>query len=135
MARQCFCGCGTKIPFYAFGTRTYNTRARQVVARLKLTEEFDGRDPDEPAIRQWYEQGDALVPVLIELVHGQRSAKSVDESAIREWQATGREIERSYLKMAQLGRAMRQSDLSEVEFMQAVARGDVDPFKEPYPGN
>jgi hypothetical protein len=131
MARQCFCGCGTKIPLWAFGTRTYDTRARQVVARLKRTEEFDQRDVEEPAIREWYEQGDALIPVLTELVHGQRSANSVDEAAIREWQATGREIERSYIKMAQLGHAMRKSDLSEVDFLQAVARGKIDPYKEP----
>jgi hypothetical protein len=135
MARQCFCGCGNKIPFYAFGTRTYDTRARQVVARLKIIEDLDGRDVDhEPAIREWYEQGDALIPVLAELVHGQRPAKSVDEAVIREWQATGREIERSYIRMAQLGHAMRESGLSEDEFTQAVARGAIDPYKERYPG-
>lgn len=134
MARYCFCGCGTRIPLHAFGTRTYDTRARQVVARLKITEELDGGDVGEPAIREWYEQGDALIPVLAELVHGQRPAKSVDEAAIREWQATGREIERSYIRMAQLGHAMRESGLSEDEFMQAVTRGAIDPYKERYPG-
>src|SRR4051794_6680920 len=98
MARRCFCGCGNKIPFWAFGTRTYDTRARQVVARLKRTKEFDQRYV--AATPGWWERGDALIPVLTELVHGQRSANSVDESAIREWQATGREIEREYIEVA-----------------------------------
>jgi len=91
------CGCGNKIPFYAFGTRTYDHGGPGRLLRgLKIIEELDGRDvDDEPAIREWYEQGDALIPVPPpKLVHGPSVLRSRwTRAAIREWQATGREIE------------------------------------------
>lgn len=39
MARDCFCGCGRRIPKFPIGTRAMNTRGKQVSERLSLIED------------------------------------------------------------------------------------------------
>jgi hypothetical protein len=131
MAKECFCGCGSRAPRFPLFIRSINKRGRQVVARLDRIEELIGRDVDEPQIKQWYADGDEIVGALAEAVHGEIDPRTLDERAVRAWQADGREIERVYrMNMAKLGRAVRESGLSDEEAAEAIARGELNPFTD-----
>jgi hypothetical protein len=131
MAKACFCGCGRTIPLYMLGLRSYNTRGKQVAARLawmrdRLAE--TGEAPDAETQR-WLEEGDEIADVIARLVHREADPRAVDESSIRQWQAEGRAAERQAKqgqagRQAAFGHAIRKSGRSEEEVMQQLAHGN-----------
>jgi hypothetical protein len=128
VAQQCFCGCGRTIPFYMFGLRTYNTRGKQVAARIAWGREFAETPPDAETQR-WLEEGDEIVDVIARMVHREADPRTVNEGAIREWQAEGRAAEQNpeqeqSRRQARFGRAIRTSGRSDEEIAQALAHGD-----------
>lgn len=149
MAKACFCGCGRTIPLYMTGLRTFNTRGKQVAARLAWMRDSlaeTGQAPDA-ATQQWLEEGDEIVGVIASLVHRESDPRTVDESAVREWQAEGRAAERRekgerLRRQAAFGHAIRTSGRSHDEIadqlahgsrtvqevMQGIERGEDDPF-------
>jgi hypothetical protein len=128
MAKECFCGCGRKVPRRAvLGAGPVNTRGRQVRDRLHKMEYEYGipRDVDDDTAA-WYAEGDEIVADLAAVVHGELRPRDVDERWVREWQAVGRQAERSYLaRMGKIGRAARERGLSDEEAAQALARGEL----------
>lgn len=101
MAKECFCGCGRKVPRFPLGMRSINTRGRQVVERLERNRDvldaagILGRESDE--IAHWFGEGDAIVRSLSAATHGELDPNLLDEPHVRQWQARGREIERRAL--------------------------------------
>jgi hypothetical protein len=149
MAKACFCGCGRTIPLYMMGLRTFNTRGKQVAARLAWMRDglAETGEPADAGTQQWLEEGDEIVGVIARLVHREADPRSVDESAIREWQTEGRAAEQRMKdeglhRQAAFGHAVRASGRSHDEIanqlahggrtaqevMQAIERGEDDPF-------
>src|SRR5215210_1828763 len=98
MAKECFCGCGLKLPRWtALGTGAINTRGRQVRERLHYMEhDLEIRRDVDADTAAWYEEGDEIAAALAAVVHGELSARDLNEGAVREWQAIGRSAEQSY---------------------------------------
>jgi hypothetical protein len=129
---QCFCGCGRTIPFYMFGLRTYNTRGKQVAARIAWAREFTETPPADAKTQRWLEEGDEIVDVIARMVHREADPRTVNEGAIREWQAEGRAAEQDpeqeqSRREARFGRAVRTSGRSDEEIAQALAHGNRSP--------
>jgi hypothetical protein len=128
MAKECFCGCGLKVPRWAaLGPGAINTRGRQVRDRIYTMEHEYGipRHVDDDTAT-WYAEGDEIVETLAAVVHGELRSRDVDERWVRQWQAVGRAAERSYLeRMGRIGRAARERGLSDEEAAQALARGEL----------
>jgi len=115
------------------GLQTYNTRGRQVRARLERMEPIRSTDrPDEghTEAQTWFDEGAAILTLLAEVVHQERDPRSVDEGAIRRWQAEGRAAELRYQrKVGEAGDLRhRESALSPEEVEQAIADGEIRPF-------
>jgi hypothetical protein len=129
MAKECFCGCGRAISKFPIGTRTINTRGKQVSELLAFV---DGDHPhlknESGEIAAWCEQGYAFKAELISAMHGEIDRGSLREEPIREWQAEGRNIERYVNEQyAKLGRWVKGSGLTEKEAIEAIRKGEYQP--------
>ncbi len=119
--KDCFCGCGRRVPRFPLGIRSINRRGAQVIARLEEIERRGGREHEELA--GWFAEGEDIATSLAAAVHGELDPRSLDEQAVREWQAEGRSIAPSRAQAtAELGRAVRESGLSSDEAATALGR-------------
>jgi len=111
VARECFCGCGRTVPFWAFGLRSYDTRGRQVVRRLAWMRDGLGDTSPDVETEGWLADGDEIAAALAGIVHREIDPRSVDEREVRRWQAEGRSAEREInARQAASGRASRGDD-------------------------
>jgi hypothetical protein len=130
-----------------FGLRTYNTRGKQVAARIAWMRDGLAETPPDAETQRWLEEGDEIVDAIARMVHREADPRTVNEGVIREWQAEGRAAEptaeqEQFRRQAEFGHAIRTSgrsdeeiaqalaygDRSTQEIMEAIERGDDDPF-------
>jgi hypothetical protein len=132
MARECFCGCGRRIPKFPLGMRAMNKRGRQVSERLSLVEDENSHMIDEnEEIAAWVEAGQGFRSELVAAMHGELDPSLVAETPIREWQAEGRNIERFIKRqVAALGRWIRQEGWTPEQAIEEINRGARPPWTE-----
>ena len=101
MSKECFCGCGRRVPRFPLGIRSINTRGRQVVNRLDHNHAvlsaagiIDLEGETGPAVTDWFDEGQRIAEDLSLATHGELDPNLLDERSVRDWQARGRELER-----------------------------------------
>lgn len=133
MAKECFCGCGRRIPKFPLGMRAMNTRGKQVSERLSLIQDDNPHMIEEnDEIAAWVFGGLVYKDQLAGAMHGELDPSAVEEEPIREWQAEGRNIERfvneSY---ARLGKWIKEEGWTPEQAAAEVKRGVRPPWSNP----
>ena len=123
MAQHCFCGCGQKVPF---GKRSVNKRGAIISGDLVGVQALLERGMKSPSAEEYVHDGQLLCAALADAVHA-----GVDPGPELEQETRGfMRFGNANFGTAALGAAIRRSGLSTDEAVEALTRGEWDPFAD-----
>lgn len=121
---ECFCGCGEKVSRFPLGVRSVNKRGAIIASDVANVQSLIESGVKSPAAERYVRDGQAMLLALAQAVHSRSDPGPEAESATREFMRAGRVV----FGDAALGRAVRESGMSDQEALEALQRGEFDPF-------
>jgi hypothetical protein len=123
---ECFCGCGQKVRRFPLGLRSINTRGAIIASDVQRVEVMLDRGLKSLNAEVFVGEGHMWMEKLALAVHDRQDAGPEVEAGTREFMQEGRER----FGDAALGAAVRESGMNEKEAIDALIRGEFDPFAD-----